>query len=97
MSREQAAALDRQDPLAGFRERYHLPLHNSRECAYFLGNSLGLQPKKAAEYVEEELAPGAPMPSAATSSAHARGRTTRRTSSRRWPRWSAPRKTKSSA
>lgn len=56
MSRKQAAALDRQDPLAGFRERYHLPLHDGRECAYFLGNSLGLQPKKAAEYVEEELA-----------------------------------------
>ena len=51
-----AVDLDAQDPLHGFRERFHLPLDNTgSEAIYFTGNSLGLQPKTARGYVEQEL------------------------------------------
>jgi kynureninase len=39
-----ARALDRDDPLAPFRHRFRIPTHDGTEQAYFLGNSLGLQP-----------------------------------------------------
>lgn len=45
-----AKKLDAQDPLRGIRDRFHVP-----QGLYFVGNSLGLQPKKAREYVEQEL------------------------------------------
>lgn len=55
LSRE-ADILDKQDPLRKFREKFHIPLQeNGREFLYLCGNSLGLQPRKAAEYVHEEL------------------------------------------
>lgn len=47
----EARALDRADPLKGFRSRFHVP----PGTAYLCGNSLGLQPKKARAYVEAEL------------------------------------------
>lgn len=51
-----AAAMDAADPLAGFRERFHMPRDpDGREMLYFTGNSLGLQPKTAREYVVQEL------------------------------------------
>ena len=50
-----AAQLDARDPLAGFRDRFHLPQHGDAPCIYFCGNSLGLQPRSAAGLVEEEL------------------------------------------
>ena len=51
-----AVDLDAQDPLRGFRERFYLPLDNSgSEATYFTGNSLGLQPKTARGYVDQEL------------------------------------------
>lgn len=51
-----AAALDRDDPLASFREQFNFPLHrNGRSPIYLCGNSLGLQPKLAVEYVQAEL------------------------------------------
>lgn len=50
-----AAELDRSDPLATFRGRFHIPQHQGRDEIYLCGNSLGLQPKKAQRYVDEEL------------------------------------------
>ncbi len=56
MSRSDAATLDANDPLAGFRAQFHVPPHGDGDCVYLCGNSLGLQPKAAARYLEEELA-----------------------------------------
>src|SRR5438067_12927932 len=54
--RERAAELDRNDPLAAFRERFHVPRHpDGSETAYLCGNSLGLAPRHAREYVDREL------------------------------------------
>ncbi|MFN2384772.1 MAG: kynureninase, partial [Thermoanaerobaculia bacterium] len=54
--RDFAAALDRGDPLGRFRDEFHVPRSgNGEEEIYFAGNSLGLLPKRAPEYVEEEL------------------------------------------
>ena len=50
-----AAALDREDSLRSFRDEFHLPVINGRPTLYFTGNSLGLQPKAAKTYIEEEL------------------------------------------
>lgn len=51
-----AAQLDRDDPLRGFRERFHFPAHDDGSpVLYFTGNSLGLMPKKARDYVAQEL------------------------------------------
>jgi kynureninase len=50
------AAMDARDPLAHFRERFHIPRTNSgEEGIYLCGHSLGLQPKSARTYLEEEL------------------------------------------
>ncbi|MGH8278347.1 MAG: kynureninase [Gammaproteobacteria bacterium] len=51
-----AAELDRTDPLAGYREQFHIPQHGDHDAIYLCGNSLGLQPKSTARYLEEELA-----------------------------------------
>ena len=54
--REFARALDRNDPLAAFRERFNFPRRrNGRAPVYFCGNSLGLQPQLAVDYVQHEL------------------------------------------
>ena len=51
-----AARLDNEDPLAGFRDRFEFPAERGgRKAIYLCGNSLGLQPKLAAQYVTEEL------------------------------------------
>ena len=50
-----AAELDRTDPLKGFRARFHIPRHESRDEIYLCGNSLGLQPRDTQRYVQEEL------------------------------------------
>jgi kynureninase len=50
-----AARLDARDPLAGFRAQFHVPPHGDGDSVYLCGNSLGLQPKNAARYLEEEL------------------------------------------
>lgn len=50
------AELDRKDPVGLFRERFHFPEPvNGIEPIYFTGNSLGLMPIKAREYVDQEL------------------------------------------
>ena len=50
-----AQARDAADPLRLFRDEFHLPLHDGQPQAYFVGNSLGLQPKGARAHVEEVL------------------------------------------
>src|SRR5207342_2743708 len=50
-----AQAIDATDPLRAFRDEFHLPLHDGEPQAYFVGNSLGLQPKGARAHVEEVL------------------------------------------
>lgn len=52
---EFAQSLDRQDPLKSYREAFHFPTFHSNEVRYFTGNSLGLQPKSTAKYIQEEL------------------------------------------
>jgi len=55
-NREYATHMDADDPLRHFRGQFHLPLTPEGEPQiYFCGNSLGLQPKNAKQYVEEEL------------------------------------------
>lgn len=50
-----AQQLDANDPLRHFRERFHIPQINGADAIYFTGNSLGLQPKTTAQYVQQEL------------------------------------------
>jgi len=50
-----ANAQDAADPLRYFRSEFHLPQHDGRDQAYFVGNSLGLQPKGVRAHVEEVL------------------------------------------
>jgi kynureninase len=55
-SAEYAARMDVDDPLGRFRERFYTPRQpNGEDVIYFTGNSLGLQPKTAREYVDQEL------------------------------------------
>src|SRR5438477_13162176 len=51
-----AKQLDAEDPVRGFREKFHLPPgKDSKPLIYFAGNSLGLMPKSAREIVDQEL------------------------------------------
>ena len=52
---EFARKLDQKDPLKKYREEFHIPLHKNKEVIYMSGNSLGLQPKKVKQYVNQEL------------------------------------------
>lgn len=47
--------MDRKDPLRDFRGRFRIPQRNDRDCIYLCGNSLGLQPSKAADALSEQL------------------------------------------
>ena len=50
-----AIAMDERDPLNGYRDRFLLPKTTGGECVYLCGHSLGLQPKTAAAYIQQEL------------------------------------------
>ncbi|XP_041637835.1 kynureninase [Cheilinus undulatus] len=66
-SAEVASYLDKHDKLRHLRENFHVPkiadlpptdlslVDGTQDCMYFVGNSLGLQPKMARKYLEEEL------------------------------------------
>ena len=54
-SLEFAHQCDANDTLKDFRNQFHFPQHNGKYTLYFTGNSLGLQPKKTSEYVNQEL------------------------------------------
>ncbi len=50
-----AIAMDERDPLNGYRDSFWLPKTNGADCVYLCGHSLGLQPKTAAAFVQQEL------------------------------------------
>ncbi len=50
-----AAELDQSDPLAAYRDCFHIPEHAGQEVAYLCGNSLGLQPRSVEDCVGREL------------------------------------------
>ncbi len=50
-----AKQLDAQDELKNFRDQFYIPMMHGKECVYFTGNSLGLQPKSTQDYVLNEL------------------------------------------
>ena len=55
-SREFAVQTDAASPLQAWREQFRFPTEkNGYSPVYLCGNSLGLQPKRAAEYVQREL------------------------------------------
>ena len=43
------------DPLAKFRDQFFIPQHDGSDEIYFVGNSLGLMPKRTVAFVEAEL------------------------------------------
>ena len=46
---------DNDDPLAKFRSEFHIPQHAGEDEIYFVGNSLGLMPKRAADFIQTEI------------------------------------------
>jgi kynureninase len=51
-----AEQLDAEDRLRSFRDKFHRPLgKDGKPLIYFAGNSLGLMPKLAREFVDQEL------------------------------------------
>ncbi|WP_426587731.1 kynureninase [Mucilaginibacter sp. R-33] len=50
-----ARQLDDQDPLKNFRSRFLIPQHNGEDAIYLCGNSLGLQPVSAQQYLADQL------------------------------------------
>lgn len=52
---EFAQSLDQADELKSYRNQFIIPQHHGGDVYYFTGNSLGLQPKKAQQYILEEL------------------------------------------
>jgi kynureninase len=47
---------DELDPLKEFRDRFLIPKHKGKDAIYLCGNSLGLQPKSAAQYIADQMA-----------------------------------------
>jgi kynureninase len=52
---EFAKQLDQKDVLRDFRSKFFIPQHNGKDVIYFIGNSLGLQPKTVSQYIQQEL------------------------------------------
>ncbi|OUV69907.1 MAG: kynureninase [Flavobacteriales bacterium TMED123] len=53
---EFAQKLDAKDELRKYKEEFHIPLQkNGKEHIYMCGNSLGLQPKRTKEFLNQEL------------------------------------------
>ncbi len=50
-----ARQLDEQDSLKHLRDKFFIPQHNGKDCIYFTGNSLGLQPKSVKNYIQQVL------------------------------------------
>lgn len=55
ISKEFANTCDQEDPLKDFRNKFYIPHLNGKEVIYLCGNSLGLQPKAAKSFIEQEL------------------------------------------
>ena len=58
---EFAQSLDAKDKLSAYRDQFLFPKVNGKEVIYFTGNSLGLQPKRTKEYVDEVMRDWADM------------------------------------
>ncbi|MEO6166553.1 MAG: kynureninase [Chitinophagales bacterium] len=54
-SQDFAHQLDASDVLRKFRDQFHIPEINGKQVIYLAGNSLGLLPKKAREFAEQEF------------------------------------------
>jgi kynureninase len=54
-SQERARELDRKDPLQSYRSKFIIPVVDGKEHIYFLGNSLGLQPRSTKSHLEKIL------------------------------------------
>ena len=52
---EFAKEMDDNDPLKDFTDKFYIPIINKKPCIYFVGNSLGLQPKTTQDYIYNEL------------------------------------------
>ena len=52
---EFAQQMDREDPLAHFRDRFHHPVIDGKNVFYYAGNSLGLMPKSSRAAIETEM------------------------------------------
>jgi len=50
-----ARGLDEKDPLRAYRKEFIFPEINEKEVIYFTGNSLGLQPKRTARFVNDVM------------------------------------------
>lgn len=50
-----AQSMDQADPLQKFRKEFIFPQRNRQDIIYLCGNSLGLQPKSAQIYINEQL------------------------------------------
>jgi kynureninase len=50
-----AKQMDANDAIGKYRHAFHLPVQQGKPVVYLTGNSLGLLPKKAREYVEQEF------------------------------------------
>lgn len=53
--RDKARQYDGEDSLAHFRQQFHIPQIDGKPCAYFTGNSLGLQPASVRDAIGQEL------------------------------------------
>ncbi|ULQ56728.1 kynureninase [Flavihumibacter rivuli] len=54
-SLEYARSLDQADVLKDYRDAFIIPVEEGKEQLYFLGNSLGLQPRRTAGYLQRIL------------------------------------------
>ena len=50
-----AQEMDANDKLKSYRDKFYFPMMNGKKTIYFTGNSLGLQPVSAQEYVLNEM------------------------------------------
>jgi len=50
-----ALQLDEQDSLKEYHSKFLVPQHNGKDAIYFCGNSLGLQPVTAKQYINDQL------------------------------------------
>lgn len=54
-SKNYALEMDDADELSQYRNKFLFPTINGKTAIYFCGNSLGLQPKNAKDFIDEEL------------------------------------------
>ncbi len=54
-SLEFAQQLANEDKLSKYRQEFHYPQLNGKEVIYFTGNSLGLQPMRTQQFVDEVM------------------------------------------